>query len=217
MSKKHNLFVFEGPSGVGKTSFTSLLETRLSDIGYNVKRFDTYLSIYNCFCAKNIDAFLKKASPADNKSIDPRSRYLLMTARQIDIFKNEVKPLLDSGVILLFDRYWWSSYIFGRVLGMEESFMEPLYHIYKSVSSTMPPNIIFNFKRSESLKADAVDHDRYIEEYSKVVDREKDNHTIIDINNDYDMSIAVNEVTSYIIDNLSTDSSIKHSREVVAL
>lgn len=199
---KNCFYVFEGPSGVGKTTFSTMAEEYLNQNGYKAKRLKTSYTSKEHSLARHIDSILEQPEKYDISSINGISRYMLQTSRDIDVIKKMIRPLLDEGYILLLDRYWWSTYVFGKVDGFDEDLLNPIADIYKAYSKNREPKIIFNIERNSSLKPGVEHWDKFTSAYNYLVQRECKHYNIVNIDNNHDHSIAFQQIINYIMDDL---------------
>lgn len=107
------LIIFEGPDGVGKTVISQLL----------VKEFTRRRekAIWLAFPGREPDTlgstiYALHHDPRFDR-IHPLSRQFLHIAAHIDAIETRILPALDSGVSVVLDRYWWSTFAYGAAAG----------------------------------------------------------------------------------------------------
>ncbi|MFB6469305.1 dTMP kinase [Cytobacillus sp. Hz8] len=118
---KNGLFItVEGPDGAGKTTVVSMLAEKLREDGYQVLEtrepggIDIAEQIRRVILDKN------------NTAMDARTEALLYAAARRQHLIEKVKPALETGKIVLCDRFIDSSLAYqgyARGLGMEEVYL----------------------------------------------------------------------------------------------
>jgi dTMP kinase len=192
---KGHLFVFEGVDGVGKTSIIELLYKELvkQKISVKIIGFPGYEKgtlghlIYNIH--DNPNNF-------NISSIDPSSIQLLHVAAHIDSINKEIIPALINNTIVLLDRYWWSTYIYGKISGIKVSTLNKIIEIEKDYWNTILPDKLFFIKRTTSLKQ-VIDVQKWYNlqnEYSILSNKEKLYYPIYEIINESTLDIAFNTI-----------------------
>jgi dTMP kinase len=189
---KSGLFVFEGADGVGKTSIIELLHLELKRQGYNVKKIG--FPGYSTGTLGNlIYQIHERPNKFNLKSINPCSLQLLHVAAHIDTIQMEIIPALESHKIILLDRYWWSTFIYGKYSGVDETILNRMIEIEKHYWSTNLPDALFLIKRvSKPLKKGIdINHWGKLQEaYDTLSVNEKGKYSIIEIDNEISIEIS---------------------------
>lgn len=109
--------VFEGPDGSGKTTILNNVNEILISKGYKTNLLrepgGTFIS------EKIRDIIIDN----ENINMDAKTEALLFAASRAQLVSEKIKPLIDSGEIILCDRFVLSSLTYqgvGRGLGIEE-------------------------------------------------------------------------------------------------
>jgi len=111
-----SLIVFEGPEGVGKTTQLRLLSEWLSARGRTV------VAVREPGGTPLGDE-IRRLLLDPQSDIAPRAESLLFMASRAQLVEREITPALESGAIVLLDRYFLSTYAYqvaGRGLPHEE-------------------------------------------------------------------------------------------------
>ncbi len=95
---------FEGPNGVGKTTITNIIFQRMLDLGY-----DVYLTKEPT--KSSFGNFFRKAE----EFYDGTSLACIAAADRYFHIHSEIKPALNSGKIVISDRYVESSLVLQRI------------------------------------------------------------------------------------------------------
>src|SRR5438552_4965460 len=100
------LYAFEGPDGVGKSTLAKLLSEHLNreSIPHELLSFpgnephtvsELIYRLYHAPQSFGID------------SITPLSLQVMVTAAHIEVIESRIKPTLQSGKTVILDRFWW--------------------------------------------------------------------------------------------------------------
>lgn len=182
---KGDLFVFEGANGVGKTSIINLLYNEFIKKKILVKKigFPGYEKgtlghlIYNIH---NRPYFYNV------NSIDPTSLQLLHVAAHIDSINRTIIPALKSGTIILLDRYWWSTFIYGKISGIEDFVLDQMIEIEKKYWNGVLPSKLFLINRNNKPLKDGINIQTWNiikGEYKILSNIEKSHYSITEIEN----------------------------------
>lgn len=195
---KYDLIVFEGPSNVGKTTLSKMVTEKLNQQGIKAKR-NAFPGIRKHSLGSHIMQMYINFKQFKINSIHPLSMHLLNMAAHIDIIEEEIKPLMTDGNRIVLDRYWWSSYVNGRIGGIQEDILKHMISIYKGVGGGAS-KIIFNIQRDDSsLKGKELEERvLFTKEYSHIADMEKNNSTVVNIDNSKNLEYSFDKIVSHI-------------------
>lgn len=143
--KQGKLYVFEGPDGVGKTTMAHKLEIHFPKAAYIA-----FPGIQPGTLGKHV--YDLHHGLFGGVSIPPISLQMLHVAAHIDAIENRIKPMLASGGIVVLDRYYWSTYIYGLYNGVDEKFLTNLIALEQSAWGDIKPDTIFLMLRSEPIR-----------------------------------------------------------------
>ena len=114
------LFItFEGTEGSGKSTQVGLLTRRLTDMGYKVRALR---EPGGTPIGEEIRHTLKHSNV--NHSMTAETELLLMNASRAQLVREVIRPALDSGVIVVCDRFYDSTIAYqgyGRGLDLDWS------------------------------------------------------------------------------------------------
>lgn len=147
MAKPGRLIVLEGPDWVGKTtlaemvaqtlnnrhepsayaSFPGRVEGTLGHLVYRIHHDPTGLT--------------RKPSPAALQT--------LHIAAHIDAIDQFLKPAIESGITVVLDRFWWSTYVYGLVDGVPNAFLDKLIAAEQVLWGTLLPSRLFYVRTEE--------------------------------------------------------------------
>jgi len=112
--KVGKLIVFEGADEVGKTTLSQMLAEVLRSkgvtceiVGFPGTRMGTL--------GAHIHKLHHDATRFQIGRIDPTSLQLLHVAAHIDAIEHYIRPALSKNRIVILDRFWWSTWVYGVV------------------------------------------------------------------------------------------------------
>ena len=193
---KGYLFVFEGADGVGKTTIIENLKSKFDSQNRSVKTigFPGYKKatlgnlVYQIHITpKNIDI----------SAIDSTSLQLLHIAAHIDSINNEIIPSLERGDIIFLDRYWWSTYVYGKIYGVEESVLKQMINIEKHFWRNYLPSTLFLIKSPKEpykLGLDIKLWEKIVSEYNSLSQFECKFYPVEAILNSQSIDLSLNKI-----------------------
>lgn len=141
------LLVFEGADGVGKTTLAHELVRKLNAIGVP--------SLYVSFPGREQGGLGKLVYDlhhgqvsSDLQSLHPISRQLLHVASHIDLITRVIRPALEHGTWVILDRYWWSTWVYGKLSDASESALNLMVQIEREHWTPIKPDAIFLITRT---------------------------------------------------------------------
>ncbi|GFE59578.1 hypothetical protein [Geobacter sp. AOG2] len=175
-----DLFVFEGPDGTGKTTFSKQFSAHLNSTGKKCSYF-SFPGSRSGTLGKHVNEIHHKIYDGDINTINATSLQMLHVAAHIDAIESEILPSLRAGNSIVLDRFWWSTIVYGSLFGANFDSLKKLIEIEKLHWAEFQPVCIFYLKRQNSLKPSEVKHwDQLLDAYEKVVAHER-NHSKVEI------------------------------------
>jgi thymidylate kinase len=168
--QRGKLIVFEGPDGAGKTTLANALVNHLN--GRGIK------SIYASFPGREQGGLGELVynfhhRELESGTVHPVSKQLLHVAAHIDLVAKLIDPMLASGCWVVLDRYWWSTWVYGKVSGAPESALSLMVQIELDHWYPTFPDVIFLLARKASLGELSLPFkDDVADEYEEVASRE---------------------------------------------
>lgn len=131
------LVVLEGVDGAGTSTQTELLAQHLAARG---KRVSTTREPSD----RRVGVLIRKLLAKDAEPIDPRALALLFAADRLDHVVGEIEPASQAGIVVISDRYVWSSLVY-QTLALPREEVEA-WNRYAppaalTVLLTLPPDI----------------------------------------------------------------------------
>lgn len=151
MSQTGQLFVFEGPDGVGKSELSGRFADLLDQRGIP--------NLHLSFPGKEKGSIGKLIydvhhAPADFgiETIAPSSLQLLHIAAHLDLIEQEIIPALQSGTSVVLDRFWWSTKVYGLAAGVSRSVLDKMVEVELAAWGKTSPARIVLVRRKSPLR-----------------------------------------------------------------
>lgn len=199
------LYVFEGPDGTGKTTFSKEFSAYLNSIGKKSSYF-SFPGNSSGTLGKHIYEIHHELSDVGITTINPTSLQLLHVASHIDAIESVILPELRAGNSIVLDRFWWSTIVYGNVFGANPDSLNMLIEIEKTHWAEFQPSCIFYLKRQNTLKPSATTHwDELLEAYEKLVLQEGESSKVEIITNESSPQDALAQIIE-VYENISKEN-----------
>lgn len=119
------LIVFEGPDGVGKTTLAGRLLLSLERDGIKCQAA-SFPGRDAGTLASHIYDLYHRPKDFGIKSLNHHAVQLLLTAAHIEVIECGVLPALRRGRVVILDRFWWSTWVYGRASGVSPAVLHSL-------------------------------------------------------------------------------------------
>jgi dTMP kinase len=124
MFEPGKLIPLEGSDGQGKSKQAELIVERLNSYGIEAITLTEP-------GGTPIGAELRPVIKNEDLQRDPLTNVLLFTADRRELYLQKIKPALESGVWVIPDRYWYSTYVYqGHGEGVDTDFIEEFTRKY---------------------------------------------------------------------------------------
>lgn len=208
MQQKALFVTFEGPDGSGKTTISSLVEKKLSNLGYSTLYTREPGGIGISEEIRDIILDTK------NTNMDIRTEALLYAASRRQHLVEKIIPALNDNIIVICDRFVDSSLAYqgyARNIGIDEVMhinefaiegLLPDITVFLDISAEEGLNRIKGRNHKDRLDLESVDfHNKVYEGYQIVLNRFKERMRVVDAEKSIDE--IVDEAVSIIIQELS--------------
>ena len=191
-TNKGRLIIFEGPDGVGKSTLSLALADRLKAMGLTC--------VHLSFPGKEIGTVGRLVydvhhDPAEYgiEKITAASLQALHIAAHLDAIEQRILPDLNECRWVILDRFWWSTWVYGRVAGIEMTTLDALIQVERLHWKGVQPDAVFLVDRSN----DSFDGDNRVrlrESYQVLYGIEKTRYPVHQIQNDKPVDESMNGV-----------------------
>jgi len=170
---KGELIIIEGPDGIGKSTLVKQLHsdfvaksTPVSSLSFPGREKGTLgHAIYD----------LHHQEPPDAIVIDPAAVQCLHIAAHIDAIRSRILPKLEKGEVVILDRFWWSTLVYGAVNGVDMEVLQHMINAEKVAWDNVVPTLAVLLKRDEPFceRPEHVNWYSLCSEYGRLAEKEK--------------------------------------------
>jgi len=186
------LFVFEGPDGVGKSTVITEVEKRLHQRGEECVRL-AFPGKEPGTLGLHIYDLHHQPERFGVHSLSSLSLQLLHVAAHVDVIERRVLPLLQQGQLILLDRYWWSTWVYGIADGLQITQLERMIAMEKLVWQGITPTTLFVLSRSSTTVNSAI-----AKAYRELMEQERGKYPVAALANDAAIDAIADEIASVI-------------------
>jgi dTMP kinase len=181
------LIIFEGPDGVGKSALAEAFRSRVAADGFNVELL-SFPGKEEGTLGKLVYELHHDPQHFRLTSITPASLQVLHIAAHVDAIERRIIPSIQSGQIVVLDRFWWSTYVYGTVSKVSPQVLRPMIATEKAVWGATTPAILFLIDRSTPLRPEPVGTwTMWRKEYRTLYEAEKTDYPCAMVSNDGDI------------------------------
>jgi dTMP kinase len=193
------LYVFEGPDDVGKTTLASMLSRHLSRRGL-LNEVLSFPGQEPETVSELIYRLYHDPSSLKVKSILPITMQVMVTAAHIEVLEARIKPLLNAGVNVILDRFWWSTWVYATQDHVPNKTRDLLIEIELQSWDIIKPDLLFLVMRGKPLlsQADRQRWNEVVQLYKVLADLQSEFAPIQLVNNDLSVSDAFRTIVSSI-------------------
>ena len=147
------LFVLEGADGVGKGELSKRLVDFLASRGVPVRQV-AFPGNESGTLGNLVYEIHHRPSSYGLGVIDPVALQVLHIAAHIDAITRFIRPELEQGVSVVLDRYWWSTWVYGVLSGVNKVVLDRMISLEKSVWRDLKPTVVWLVTRSTPLRVE---------------------------------------------------------------
>ncbi len=188
------LYVFEGPDGVGKTELSGRFAAILTDRGTPTIRL-SFPGKSGGTVGKLVYDLHHNPNSLGVKTITPASMQLMHIAAHIDAIETVILPALRAGTSVVLDRFWWSTKVYGLAGGSNKRLLANMIDVELAAWGSVSPSAIFLIRRQLPLRSEPMAKWRqWSELYERVSAEEQRRSTVITIDNEGSVDDAVQQM-----------------------
>ena len=192
------LIVFEGPDGVGKSTLAQALTNRLVAMGLSCERLSFPGKEEGTIGSLVYDVHHRPAEYGIG-AITAASLQALHIAAHLDAIERRIIPALIEGRWVILDRFWWSTWAYGCVAGVDRATLDAMVRVERLHWRGVEPDAVFLIDRHY----DSFDGDGRVElreSYHLLHEREKIRYPVHRIQNDLSVDRSVDRLLTAIRD-----------------
>src|ERR1700736_1746011 len=149
--KTGQLVVFEGPDGVGKSELAVQFKSWLLEHGFAAELL-SFPGKEEGTLGKLVYDLHSHPEQFHVTGLTPASLQALHIAAHLDAIERRIIPSLKSDRIVVLDRFWWSTYVYGIVSGVDRDVLDRMIGTEKAAWGITKPTVLFVIDRSEPLR-----------------------------------------------------------------
>jgi thymidylate kinase len=196
-NKQGRLFIFEGPDGSGKTTISVAFAEYVRTQGMQCDLL-AFPGRDRGTLGQLVHELHHDPTVLGINSVTPTSLQLLHIAAHVDAIESRIVPALKSGRTVVLDRFWWSTWVYGKVGGVAENSLKAVIRAERIAWGKVRPTLIFLISRE--LKEPPATYTQLSEEYSNLAKREERRSRVHRIANDGTVGEALGQVLSSVND-----------------
>ena len=104
-------------------------------------------------------------------------------AAHLDMIEQRIQPALDDGRWVVLDRFWWSTWVYGRASTVEQKTLDAMIQLERLQWNDTKPAVVFLIDRSTDSHYDQGRRE-LCEGYQILSDKEQSQHPVRPIQND---------------------------------
>lgn len=178
------LFVFEGPDGVGKTSLSEAFRNHLAASGTPTEHL-SFPGQDKCTLGHLVYRLHHEPEQVGVSKVSRAAIQAMHIAAHIDAIEMRIRPAIEEGRHVVLDRFWWSTFVYGLTAGVEQDLLNQLIQAELSAWGRIKPTTIFLVRRQIPLRNETLEAwSRLALEYERLAASESTNCHVVPIKND---------------------------------
>lgn len=194
------LLVFEGPDGVGKSTLAAWAAQYLRTIGEQCDLL-SFPGREDGTLGKHLYELHHAPTSFGITQINAVSLQTLHIAAHIDAIETRIRPALAQGRVVLLDRFWWSTWVYGRASGVSAEALELMIRLEKLYLGGLQPAATFLIQRSSPLRNEQSSvWEVLVREYQSLAAQEASEYSVHMVRNDEALEHTQLELTRILRD-----------------
>lgn len=198
-NKHGQLFVFEGPDDVGKSTLAKMLCNYLSQSGHPAELL-SFPGNESGSLGEVVYRLYHDPSEFGLSKVSSIAMQLVVTAAHVEVVETRIKPLLRTGISVVLDRFWWSTWVYASVEGVPQPQRDKMIEIELLSWGNIKPTRLLLILRDEPLLDQPSNHpwQDILYLYKELFNFEQGNVNAKIIVNDRGIEEAFQSVLSYV-------------------
>jgi len=200
MTTLGRLIVFEGPDGVGKSSISAAVTENLRLQGEPARRL-TFPGNEPGTLGRLVYEVHHHPARFDVAALTTASKQALHIAAHLDAIEHQIVPLLRTNEHVLLDRYWWSTWVYGAVGGVDKRVLRRLIDVELAQWGKIKPALVILLRRGTPIDREhhAEEWQAIRSEYDLLADRERMRYRVLIVDNNAAYEQTVGHITAKVL------------------
>lgn len=193
------LVIIEGPDGVGKSTLAEGLVDKLRNLGRDVVSLG-FPGNEPGTLGKHVYRLHHAPNRFGIEQLNPTSLQVLHVAAHIDEIERVIAPSLVRGADVVLDRYWWSTWVYGRLSGVEMRSLKLMVDLELHHWGDKQPSVVFLVERENPEQKD-LSSERWStlrRLYGEIAQIEQGKYPIEQVSNDSETEAAIRKMASVV-------------------
>ena len=173
--ERGGLIVFEGPDGVGKSMLSRALVNEFAELKVPCQ-YVPFPGMGEGTIGRLVHDLHSDVKAFGTQRVSAIGWRSLQLAAHLDTLEQQVVPALEKSQWVVLDRFWWSTWVCGRVLGLGAALLEAITNVELVRWGEIKPNVLFLVDRRDDHLG--LDIDRLRKEYQALKEGEKGKYPI---------------------------------------
>ncbi|MEM1169235.1 MAG: nucleotide kinase domain-containing protein [Cyanobacteria bacterium P01_H01_bin.35] len=213
--KQGKLIVFEGPDGVGKTTLSKEIAKYLEESGNDCELL-SFPGRKPGTVGKLIYDLHHEPSKFGVESLTTASQQMLHIAAHLDAIESHIVPAIKAGKYVILDRYWWSTWVYGVVSGINRRLLQSMIEPERLQWENIKPSPILFIRRDTPIDRNVnLEHwQKLSQEYNLLAAEEQKNYPVVTIDNTNSLEITIEKIQEVLEQKLTVSRSKSSSKRI---
>jgi dTMP kinase len=194
MKTRGKLIVFEGQDAVGKSRLSQEIARWLETLEIPTVQL-SFPGKSPRTLGKLVYELHHSPRRLNVNSITPAALQAMHIAAHLDIIETEIIPKIESGIYVILDRFWWSTYVYGKVYHVKEDILGKMIDTELAMLKKISPAAVFLITRTPAFIGNRNSElNKLATEYLKLAEEEIKKYKVFIINNDGHIDLTINKI-----------------------
>lgn len=186
--------MFEGPDGVGKSELSRRCVQHLQDQGHCCELL-AFPGQEDGTLGKLVYDIHHGPARHGVSGMSPTSLQILHIAAHVDAIDRRILPALQAGNIVVLDRFWWSTWVYGTVAGAQPPVLQAMLQLELAAWGQVRPDIVLLIRRKKPLRPEPPKQwQAWLAEYGNLATSESSKYPVTEVANESTIQAALDKI-----------------------